>query len=492
MEICIEIFTYFTEHCNEIEKISQNEYSCKQCKVDAYPMLIPKIDFCIETNEDHLDYFPFCSRFEIVNEEFTCIECETGLIFDPIYSSCETYCIDTHLIASLDFSTTNYSVKKNIHQCLDIGLDNCEKAIQVNENNVEEFVCILCMENEFGERMPHVSFEANHFTTTKTHIAHLSRFTTDKISYNFLNRFNPLLCGHTGDGEINYNIAENFDEIDRCDLYTHEIIQVDEEDFNLYKCIRCKIGYTGITMDGYIEECGTEIEDCDYTLEYKNLLSPLNGKVESGKEPLNLYASCYKCEDEKIPVLFMKKGTTNYEFIEFEFDSDSGILTNCLDKTKEAFVIDENDPLDFVGNCGFYLYLLDMDVSGDISNLETLSIKCAACAPGYKPTFDTETITACTAIENCKMDSINNAFYNSCGECDDEYFFGWIDSDKTFDNTICQKYNKDNCIVYNETDSECNICKDGYLLNQDKVCEQVNIPLCKTGSFVTSFYEYSQ
>lgn len=48
---------------------------------------------------------------------------------------------------------------------------------------------------------------------------------------------------------------------------------------NIYKCIRCKIGYTGKMNDGFIESCETIITDCNTASEIFNLLSPYDGKI---------------------------------------------------------------------------------------------------------------------------------------------------------------------------------------------------------------------
>jgi hypothetical protein len=92
---------------------------------------------------------------------------------------------------------------------------------------------------------------------------------------------------------------------------------------------------------------------------------------------------------------------------------------------KPEFGIDEAEPFDsLVENCGYGLVNTQVDPPvADISDLASLSVFCAACKPGYKPTYDaaTDIITECQPIPNCNLNSLENTIFNKCKVCLADY-----------------------------------------------------------------------
>ena len=138
--------------------------------------------------------------------------------------------------------------------------------------------------------------------------------------------------------------------------------------------------------------------------------------------------------------------------------------------------------------CGYIIYDVGLVKSGDIAG--TTSIYCAACSPGYKPTFDSNgVLTTCTAVLNCDFASNQNIFYNKCGACETGFVFSYTSATKTVDYTSCVETTETNCYAYDATATSCAICQAGYYLNSDKYCDTLLVPKCNTNSFNDSKLE---
>ncbi len=90
-----------------------------------------------------------------------------------------------------------------------------------------------------------------------------------------------------------------------------------------------------------------------------------------------------------------------------------------------------------VDNCGFVQYRIDIAKSGDSAS--SPSITCAACLPGFKPTFTSKVITECATITNCDNTSTQNVFFNRCGACADGHIFGYATATHEVDYSTCEE-----------------------------------------------------
>ncbi len=151
---------------------------------------------------------------------------------------------------------------------------------------------------------------------------------------------------------------------------------------------------------------------------------------------LDLFTSCHKCINNKIPTLFIFNDS-EYEIMPFDIEQDPPYevddpldnLMACLNKDLDGFYLEEDYEFDSIpANCGLAVYEIDKGKWGEIDDLP--SIICGACSPGYKPTFQDDIITVCEEIQSCDLDSTNNVFYNKCGECLLGFVWDW---DSTYD-----------------------------------------------------------
>ena len=176
---------------------------------------------------------------------------------------------------------------------------------------------------------------------------------------------------------------------------------------NDWLCLKCNTGRTGLSDAGSLQDCLTEIDDCDSVLSFSGLYRDPEG---ADLLDLEAYASCTKCFNDKLPVLFLRASADQLLLAPFDeslliphdaaLDVPTGQTSQCLLRTAEAFSLDPQAVFTSVPlNCGFVLYLTSLEKSADIANLP--SIICYACLPGYSKVMTGVYISACEAIANC-------------------------------------------------------------------------------------------
>lgn len=68
-------------------------------------------------------------------------------------------------------------------------------------------------------------------------------------------------------------------------------------------------------------------------------------------------------------------------------------------------------------------------------NTSKLSIFCAACKPGFKPTYSNVKyhVPVCSAIDNCE---VSGSAFNECDKCKSGYAFNYV-ATKGVDKSTC-------------------------------------------------------
>ena len=64
------------------------------------------------------------------------------------------------------------------------------------------------------------------------------------------------------------------------------------------------------------------------------------------------------------------------------------------------------------------------------------AVNCAFCAPGFKPTYTNNFVTACTEIQNCNSSS-QNPWVNACSECEENFTWEFDTNNDEVDYTSC-------------------------------------------------------
>ena len=175
-----------------------------------------------------------------------------------------------------------------------------------------------------------------------------------------------------------------------------------------------------------------------------------------------------------------------------------------------------------VTNCAVFGFLQSINVFpvAAVGNIGTGYNTCLACAANYWPTYagaysiaaaagimaafnaannnlPRYVVTACTASLNCDTSVITQ--FNGCGKCRSDQenlatpsFYAFMDM--TMSN--CYQSVSRNCLVLSTTSfsttsttNVCDICKAGYFMNADTICEQLKVPneAVSNGIFVNAY-----
>jgi len=144
-----------------------------------------------------------------------------------------------------------------------------------------------------------------------------------------------------------------------------------------------------------------------------------------------------------------------------------------------------------VANCLVYAWVLNGVAVADKRK------GCIVCKPGYKYTPDPAAATniftgTCVAIADC--DTTKNSQASACTFCTQttNSVTAWK-AFKDYKATECVAVKSDNCLfaaAAADADNKfkCRVCRSGYSLNQDKVCEKIVLPQCSDASGATNLY----
>ena len=237
---------------------------------------------------------------------------------------------------------------------------------------------------------------------------------------------------------------------------------------NVIDCVRCRDYYTGEVDNGVVLNCSL---DADFERGVKRYgLDPVWEKLfssyvcrDSGKIPFVAYIE--KSDSDATPKSLQGFNPANQPY--------NGTLrksTFCSLSTSDET---KNQSTQIPENCGMGAYR----IKSTANNKNDVQFICAACKPGYKPTFSPNKNfikTTCTKIQNC----IGTKWYNSCSECSPSHSYNFTSS--TIDYTTCIPHPKNpNCLSASNTET-CKICKKGFSLNTDNYCDSLTPPNCKS------------
>lgn len=165
-------------------------------------------------------------------------------------------------------------------------------------------------------------------------------------------------------------------------------------------------------------------------------------------------------------------------------------LTQCLTLNTAAFTYILGNNLPTASNCLLYLanamqYPIIFN-TGAANNdlLNNYSVYCAACLPGFMPTYFYTTnmlpyfVYNCVQIPNCI--SGGGTWANFCSRCNTGFVYQFNHTKLILNFTVCSAFNLDpNCYaVWSNNTSVCALCNVGYIFNPDKICDQMQIPFC--------------
>ena len=120
------------------------------------------------------------------------------------------------------------------------------------------------------------------------------------------------------------------------------------------------------------------------------------------------------------------------------------------------------------------------------STKKTKGLLCGYCKAGFKPSVmkdensnDIPFVKTCTEITGCEA---TTNWYNSCSKCKTGFSYSYNSTTNIIDHTVCisNKNNSSSCLAYSSTENLCKVCKRGYNLNKDFICEKLKAKYCKS------------
>ena len=219
--------------------------------------------------------------------------------------------------------------------------------------------------------------------------------------------------------------------------------------------------------------------------------------------------SCHECTIiSKIPFAFavfssLEEGPES--FAEYSLSTSpliggyGGRPVECMTYESSSFPVESpgHSPVFVkVPNCGLGLVNIrapiPLDASGAASeepHADTLAVHCAACKPGFAPSFAringvvSKVVRECRLITGCAPGSRR---FNGCDTC----LLGWIfgySAQSGVDYSTCHPFPHDiNCLAAPFLSQICAICRSGFGFDADGVCRPIVPPLCSDPSVSTT------
>ena len=498
---CVAPLSWVTDKCKEnntnvSNSLDVKNVSCNICKEHSYPIDFTSQFVCVGTSDlvqyaDPDSVITNCIRYSVNGTAFNCEQCDpssANKLLKADKLSCSNQCganaaetyniIEETMPAAGKFHITGFN--KCITNSAKI-LAQAPKVSNITSDAVaNKYIEVLCQTGNF----PLGAIANTEYTYVDP---------TGATAYPYMPnpwfKYPKITCT-TNAGKFNnvdhgqYNFAN-----DNCDYY------ILTPTANNYTCLRCKIGYVG-TIDDTRNEitCTTNNNACQTTQLYNLDL---------------IWAtlfSCHLCGDTtKIPFIAYhgvdgaKLNTftswKQWATVPTTFDfttptTKENMNIECLanahgtfgsDFTSANYLIDDNCALAFI----------DLEKKAVLDRGTTHSWGCAHCKPGYLPTKDNDgLITACTVMTNCAGGNI----VDGCDTCNTNHILQAnangvilfadsnacisIPADKTTILANCWAATKNGNVA-----DECKICKRGYTINEDGVCEELKPANCQDGHF---------
>lgn len=272
-----------------------------------------------------------------------------------------------------------------------------------------------------------------------------------------------------------------------------------------YGCGACKFGYSGPPVadfdnTGYFIQSCQAIPSCQPSI-YYNGLGSLSGQITSTAPPIDYFVSCHYCQNGLIPTYATSTAaisTANPPILagyygSFGIPSSSDTFWPYNNSKTAVGVTSCQSPgfgQTFIPFCGVQhlkinAFIAPFSVALGASN----NPLCQACLPGYIPNFiaSTNIISSCTVISNCNFNVAKK--FNLCDQCNSNFALIYDTSapdQLSFYQACIAVANRDlNCIYANQATGACVICKPGYFLNADSMCDALNAWDCQVPGFLS-------
>ena len=507
---CLAPLSWLTDQCNTNATSAANSLdiknvSCSICKEHAYPLDFQNQYVCVGTGDfvqyKAADQTANCIRY---NSSYNCVQCDPSSS-NKFLSSTNT-CVDScgdgaagsyHLVKLNHSNTSDYEID-SFNVC-DTGIADTDliHAPDTVDHDGDTTIAVACVSST---HFPVVT------AATATHTIYDPTGATEyPYSPSAWFKYPGLTCTPFGDETIDGTTVDATHANDNCEFY---ILATDNSGTaDRFTCLRCKFGYSGTLgahADGQLSGCASD-----------NTFS--STQLYNIPTKWNLLYSAHKCNDNtKIPfvvyegaasgtdVTFVKwvqwglnpkaaAGPT-YDFVHDDVTKDQKNIVCLVDAHTSFTNLPETD-YKKVNNCALaFIDTAEKDPSNLTASSENYLQGCAACEPGYKATRTNghDAVLSCAQIANCAGGNL----VDGCDTCNSNYIL-------KYDNNTVEVEEDDVCLNIpgskltilancwaaapdaNTTTNagDCVICKRGYTMNADKVCEQIVAANCQAGHF---------
>lgn len=448
---CVVNYDYVTLNCavqtNGVSFGAGNVAStgCTTCTDNAEPVQIGGSFQCLNTA--YATYrgattFADCLRY--TNEAVPrCAQCNGNLLIADISATpttCAATC-DAGKVLVLD----NYDGFANA--CITVNIPNCQIATRIvfGNNDPTSFACVKVTGTDIVPLVADI--------TEDTNLIAFAYGETNPKPANFLYRgfrITPTTVAAAANKET---VQAN------CEIYY--LISAGS-----YGCLRCSFGYSVVVAAASASTTCTALSSCNTSVKYTGFNSYLNTVL-----------SCHACTND---------GSNNPRYPNVYLniaDSAPLVWTGTLTASSTSVtceVAPANAGAGLVANCAVY---------GKLANAGGVTTVCLACKPGYystAPDASTKAITTCTLIPNCDA-TVTQTIANRCSSCVQPS--GASTQRYAFSNSelnVCNPTTVANCLIATGAavngQYPCTVCRYGYFLNIDGVCEKLYLARCSDSS----------
>ena len=473
---------------------SQPDPKCNGCKYPYYPAFLGfKRQFCLSKTNHKLKKAAVVAKItdcEVMDlDTSSCIKCINGKLVSA--GACVSVCpngqaiyrqeiIKDYVNNSIYISRRNYCAAPPFANC--IRVETSVNTIGLNYGGAIFQGCIQCDTGYLGV----VDLNSPNWGLGHIYISDLTKQSPTN-RFTFINS-----CVLTATANSNL-ITATSPSLTNCKFL--------QKSGTFYGCVSCKFGYTGKVIwanNAYFIESCNEMTSCDSSKWFIGLGGMTGQLKTTGIQtlPLEFYVSCHICKDPTKVVAFernmgYRRTITNAAQLAglSIWDPTANPPYMAAATYDQTICIALNLAWNMPIKCAMLMFVPDMNNLGYVDQLpNSLSnIFCVACEPGYRATVDVNGwVLACTLVENCFETQ-----FNGCKKCNNGFAFGYdpktglIDFGHCHDTTLSP-----NCLhgfvnVYKVF--VCAICKEGFILNRDYLCDPVEINDCLSFSIFAEF-----
>ena len=442
---------------------------CDVCSKGSFPYNLKGQFFCLENwrRKNILDQdIAYCKRYSFENNSMLCKECEENYWLQD-----DGTCADKNNCALAYLPFKKYNLYEKIEKrnlCTNIATGCILGAL--NNKNMNSIECAKCDYLTHIQKIKNFEDSDNFIPYNNYSISSTKSPALSPVSY-----YPRIECVKKDDSSIfNNNLIEN------CELYG----DIGNDKIG---CLKCKHGFSGLLENesdiGYIKSC-INMSSCE-DKEYFGL-----------PRDISILASCTRCKNpDEIPFIFINAAPFYHKILGLlAYDENhskvaqGGLSIKCLKKNAASLNL---NTLNLPSRCSLAIFninsIKDASESNKVIGIDKTKIAafCVSCEPSWRPIKGIDStgqeiknyVGKCEEIANCKFSD----GFNNCSECENGFVYQFINGHGIAYN-ICIDYDKDFfCLAIDITDPSkpiCKVCKKGYFLNLDKICESITFSKC--------------